>query len=95
MNWHKEPYEYYNSKVKDINPRNDMYVVKNDYETKFANKIDDELNFKRFHVPEREEHKPQYDSRIRPIDLASINVEKIQSVNENRLSRLEKDYFTP
>lgn len=54
-----------------------MYIVKNNYEDKFANKIEDSLNFKRFTVPEREEHKPKYDSRIRPIDLANINVEKL------------------
>lgn len=54
-----------------------MYIIKNNYEDKYANKIDDPLNFKRFAVPEREEHKPQYDSRIRPIDLAHLNVEKL------------------
>ncbi|CDW72165.1 UNKNOWN [Stylonychia lemnae] len=91
VNWNKEPYEYYNHRVKDLNPRDEMYLVRNNYESKYANKIDDNLNFQRYNLPEREEHKPQYDHRIRPIDLANINVEKIHQVNEQRLTRLERE----
>jgi len=58
VNYKKEPYEYYNSKVKDLNPRDELYLIKNNYENKHAHKIDDGLNFKRFTIPEREEHKP-------------------------------------
>lgn len=77
VNWHREPYEYYNSKVKDIHPRNEFYIIKNNYENKHAHKIDDELNLKRFTILEREENMPKYEKRIRPIDLANINIEKI------------------
>lgn len=45
VNWNKEPYEYYNHRVKDLNPRDEMYLVRNNYESKYANKIDDNLNF--------------------------------------------------
>lgn len=67
-----------------------MYLIRNNYESKFASKIDDSLNFQRYNLPEREEHKPKYDSRIRPIDLANINVEKIHQINEQRLTRLDR-----
>ena len=77
VDWKREPYEYYNNRVKDLNPRNEMYIVKNNYENKYASKIDDQLNNQRYNLPEREEHKPQYNQRIRPIDLANINVEKL------------------
>mmetsp|Transcript_14656 Transcript_14656/g.14285 ORF Transcript_14656/g.14285 Transcript_14656/m.14285 type:complete len:115 (+) Transcript_14656:952-1296(+) len=90
VDWKKEPYEYYEGK--DLNPRHEMYIVKNKFESKFANKIDDALNYQRFILPERDEHKPQYDTQIRNIDLASINVEKIHQVNEQRLSKLDRDY---
>jgi hypothetical protein len=53
VNWHKEPYEYYNSKFKDLDPRNEMYIVKNNYDNKMANKISDSLNYQRFNIPER------------------------------------------
>ena len=49
------------------------------------------MDLQKYNLPEREEHKPQYDHRIRPIDLASINVEKIHQVNEQRLTRLDRD----
>ena len=89
VNWQREPYEHSHHRVRDVHPRDETYIVRNTYESKLASKIEDPLNFNRYNLPEREEHKPQYDSRIRPIDLASINVEKIHQVNEQRLTRLD------
>lgn len=77
-----------------MNPRDELYLIKNNYENKYASKIEDGLNFQRYNLPEREEHKPQYNNRIRPIDLANINVEKIHQINEQRLTRLDKDNFS-
>lgn len=78
VNWNREPYEFYHSKVKDINPRHEMYMVKNNMENKFAQKLGEfGGGSSGFVIPDREEHRPQYDNRIRPIDLASINIEKI------------------
>ena len=79
--------------MKDLNPRNELYIVKNNYENKYASRIDDQLNMQRYNLPEREEHKPQYNQRIRPIDLANINVEKLHQVNELRLTKLDEDRY--
>jgi hypothetical protein len=45
VDWKKEPYEYYENRVKDLNPRDEIYIIKNKYENKFAHKIDDALNY--------------------------------------------------
>ena len=89
MDWKKEPYEYYEGK--DLDPRHEMHIIKNKFESKYANKIEDNLNKMRFALPERPEHKPQYEG-VKNIDLANINIEKIHSVNEQRLSKLDLNY---
>jgi hypothetical protein len=39
VDWNKEPYEHYKPRTKDIGVRDELYIVKNDYESKFAHKI--------------------------------------------------------
>ena len=61
MNWNAEPYEYYKPRTKDLSIRNSDYLLKNNYESKYAHQIKDPLNYQRFALNERAEHKPQYD----------------------------------
>lgn len=59
VSWHREPFEYYNHRLKDLHPRDERFVVRNNYESKYASKIDqdtDALNFIRYNLPEREDH---------------------------------------
>lgn len=42
-----------------------MYIVKNNYESKYASKIDDDLNLKRYNLIERDVDLPKYDNKIK------------------------------